>query len=255
MARENKKPPGGIRWRLWLGILVLGALTVSTGVAALHVRRFVITDPQFMLSRDRRDAVTIEGLRYASRSKVQHVFSGDFDRSVFLVPLAERRRRLLAIDWVGDASVSRIWPDRLVVRIQERKPVAFVYLRSGVLLVDSQGVLLDPPPQASFSFPVLSGVRDDESEADRRERVRVLLRLEEDMGYLMKDVSEVDTADADDLHVVAQVNHRAVTLLLGDMNFGRRYQNFVNHYPDIEKQSPEVKTFDLRLDDRITAKE
>ena len=62
------------------------------------------------------------GLTYASRSKVQRVFAGDFEHSIFSVPLAERRRRLLAIDWVEDASVSRVWPDRLVVRIRERKP-------------------------------------------------------------------------------------------------------------------------------------
>jgi hypothetical protein len=48
---------------------------------------------------------------------------------------------------------------------------------------------------------------------------------------------------------------RAVELMLGDTNFGRRYQNFLNHYPEIAKRSPDVKTFDLRLDDRITAKE
>ena len=80
---------------------------------------------------------------------MQRVFATDFDRSIFAVPLDERRRRLLAIDWVEDASVSRIWPDRLVVRIRERTPVAFVPLRSGVLLIDSHGVLLDQPPQVA----------------------------------------------------------------------------------------------------------
>jgi len=255
MARKSKENSGGVRWRMWFGILALAAVTVSTAMAALRVRRFVVTDPQFTLSHDHSDALTIEGLHYAARSKVQRVFAADFGRSVFLVPLGERRRRLLAIDWVEDVSVSRVWPDRLVVRIRERKPVAFVYLRSGVLLVDSKGVLLDPPAQAYFTFPVLSGVREDESEADRRERVRTLLRLEEAMGYQVKDISEVDTSDPDDLRVVANVDHATVALLLGDTNFGRRYQNFVTHYPDIAKQSPGVKTFDLRLDDRITAKE
>ena len=255
MARESKKESRGVRWRLWLGLLGLGAAFVSTGFAAFKVRQYVIADPQFSLSRDRRDALTIEGVRYSSRSRVQRIFAGDFDHSVFSVPLGERRRRLLAIDWVEDASVSRIWPDRLVVRIRERKPVAFVTLRSGILLVDAHGVLLESPLQASFTFPVLSGVKEDESESGRRERVRTLLRLEEDMGYLMKDISEVDTSDPDDLRVVTQVDHRALTLLLGDNNFGRRYQNFLNHYPDIERQSPEVKIFDLRLDDRITAED
>jgi hypothetical protein len=51
------------------------------------------------------------------------------------------------------------------------------------------------------------------------------------------------------------VESRAIDLILGDANFARRYQNFLNHYPEIRKRSPEVKTFDLRLDDRITAKD
>jgi hypothetical protein len=46
-----------------------------------------------------------------------------------------------------------------------------------------------------------------------------------------------------------------VELLVGDSNFGARYQNFLNHYPEIKKHSPDVKVFDLRLDDRITAKD
>ena len=32
------------------------------------------------------------------------------------------------------------------------------------------------------------------------------------------------------------------------------YRNFINHYPEIRKRSPEAGAFDLRLDDRITAK-
>jgi len=46
-----------------------------------------------------------------------------------------------------------------------------------------------------------------------------------------------------------------VELLIGDTNFGSRYLNFLKHYPDIEKQSPGARVFDLRLDDRITAKD
>ena len=186
---------------------------------------------------------------------MQRVFTGDFDHSIFSIPLAERRRRLLAIDWVEDASVSRIWPDRLMVRIRERKPVAFVLFHSGVQLIDAGGVLLDPPALAHFAFPVLSGLREDETEDRRRERVHALLRLQEDMGYMAKDVSEVNAADTDNIRIVAQVENRAVELMMGDGNFARRYQNFLAHYPEIGKRSPNVKSFDLRLDGQVTAKD
>ena len=255
MARESKKSPKKFNWRLMFGLTALGVVCVSTAMAGYKVRQFVITDPQFTLSRDRKDALTIQGLKYANRSRVQRVFADDFDRSVFSVPLAERRRRLLAVDWIEDASISRVWPDRLVVRVTERKPIAFVFFRSGVLLVDSHGVLLEPPAQAQFAFPVLGGIREDETEAVRREHVRTFLLLTGELGYLAKDVSEVDVSDPDNIRIVAQVDDRAVTLMLGDSNFARRYQNFLNHYQEIRKRSPEAKAFDLRLDDQITVKE
>jgi cell division protein FtsQ len=255
MARDSKKTTTRFNWRLVLGLAGLGVVCVSTAMAGFKVRHFVTTDPAFTLSRDLKDALTIQGLKYASRSRVQRVFAADFDHSIFSVPLAERRRRLLAIDWIADASVSRVWPDRLVVRVTERKPVAFVFLRSGVLLIDASGVLLEPPAQAQFAFPVLSGIREEQAEDLRREHVRTFLRLMEELGYLAKDVSEVDTGDPDDIRIVAQVDDRAVSLMLGDTNFAGRYRNFLNHYPEIRKRSPTVKAFDLRLDDQITVKE
>jgi cell division protein FtsQ len=250
-----KKVSRGFTWRLWVVVAGLGGACVSTAVAGFRVRQYALTDSQFVLSRYRWDALTIQGLNYTPQTKVHRVFLLDFDHSVFSVPLAERRRRLLAIDWVEEASVSRIWPDRLLVGIRERTPVAFVIFRSGVLLIDAQGVLLEPPAQAHFAFPVLSGVRENETEEQRREHVRALLRIEADMGYMAKDVSEVNTADAGNIRIVAQVENRAVELMMGDGNFAQRYQNFLAHYAEIGKRSPKVKSFDLRLDGQITAKD
>jgi cell division protein FtsQ len=253
MAREAKKTARGFNWRLWVVIVALGLAGVSIAAAGFKVRQYVLTDPQFVFSSNQPGALTIQGLDYTPETKVLRVFFWDFDHSVFSIPLEERRRRLLAIDWVEDASVSRIWPDRLLVRIRERKPVAFVLFHSGVMLIDAHGVLLEQPPQAHFAFPVLSGVRQDETEDQRREQVRALLRFQEDMGYMAKDVSEVNTADPENIRIVAQVENRAVELMMGNGNFAERYQNFLAHYPEIGKRSPNVKTFDLRLDGQVTA--
>jgi cell division protein FtsQ len=255
MARETRKTLGRARWRIWLGGMAVLAMCGSTAVAAFKVRDYAVTSASFKLSRDRPDALVVEGLHYADRSKVMRVFDGDFDRSVFSVPLDERRRRLLAIDWVEDASVSRVWPDRLVVRIRERHPVAFVSFPSGVLLIDAHGVLLDPPAQSRFSFPVLSGIREDRDEAQRAGSVQTLLRLQKELGSRSVDISEVNTADPDDVRVVARVDNRTVELLMGDSDFDARYRTFLSHFAEIRRKSPEGKTFDLRLDDRITVKE
>jgi cell division septal protein FtsQ len=142
----------------------------------------------------------------------------------------------------------------MLVRVRERKPVAFVAFPSGPMLVDAEGVLLGLPPRARFAFPVIDGLRPADSDAHRRQSVAAFLRFEQDMGYLSKDVSEVDVADPNNIVVVARVENRAVELLLGDSDFATRYQNFVGHYEEIRKESPNAGTFDLRLDDRITAR-
>src|SRR5512133_2025323 len=111
MAREQ--PKAGRGWRRWLMAAGTVVLCASTAVAGWRVRQFAMTDPQFRLPLEAREALQVEGVRYASRARVLRVFDIDFGRSVFSVSLEERRRRLMAIDWVEEASVSRIWPNRL----------------------------------------------------------------------------------------------------------------------------------------------
>jgi hypothetical protein len=122
-----------------------------------------------------------------------------------------------------------------------------------VLLIDAEGVLLEPPAQSHFTFPVLSGVTEEQAEIERRQRVEAMLRLLDDLGSFGKVISEVNAATPENLIVVAQIEGRAIELVMGNQHFLRRMQTFLDHYPEIHRQSPGVRAFDLRLDDRITA--
>ncbi len=205
-------------------------------------------------------AFRIEGVTYTSRAKIIDAFAADFGRSVYLLPLAERRRRLLAIDWVRDATVSRLWPDRLFVRIAERQPVAFVQLPDGsgasttrIALIDEQGVILEQPPRAQFKLPVLTGILPAQSRDARRQRVRTAMRLVGELGQQAGQLSEIDVSELENVKVVITVEGRAVLLMLGNRNFRSRLQSFLNHFPEIQRRVPSASSFDLRLDDRITA--
>jgi cell division protein FtsQ len=255
-SEQNK----GIRWRLWLNLALIGVVLIVVMYTGREIRRFVRSDPRFTLAgpNDRGAGLTMEGVVHASRSRVLATFSPDFGRSVFQSPIDERRRRLLAIDWVEDASIARIWPNRMAVRIKERKPVAFINLPgtgrgSRVLLIDAEGVLLEPPPQSHFAFPVLSGVTEQHTEPERRQRVQAMLRLLDDLGPLGKDISEVNAAAPENLAIVTKVEGTELELALGNRNFSQRVQNFLEHYPEIRRHSGNSRAFDLRLDDRITA--
>jgi cell division protein FtsQ len=231
--------------------------------AVWQIEQFVIADPRFQLQGPPDPGIPsghfqIVGLKNASEQQIVNVFARDFGRSLYLCPIRERRRRLLAIDWVKEASVSRVWPNRVVVRIEERKPVAFVQIPAGDKtmfygMVDEQGVILDPQRSGPMSLAVLTGVSPREPESIRRERVRRFLRLRTELGLLMDEISEIDVSDLDNLKVLQAVDGRVVTLMLGDQQFLQRYRNFIDNSVEISKRLGDAVVLDLRLKDRITA--
>ncbi|MCU1260935.1 MAG: Polypeptide-transport-associated domain protein FtsQ-type [Bryobacterales bacterium] len=246
--------PKRFPWRLTFTIAAWTAVAGSAAMAARSVEKFVLTDSRFTLA-PAPDGISFEGVRYASRARIARMFAPDFGRSAFQVPMAERRRRLLAIDWVESASILRIWPNRLIVRMKERTPLAFARLEGGhYMLIDSAGVFLAPPSKVRFDLPVLSGLTEELPEPARAERVRAMSALLAELGPQAKQISEINAASLEDLRLTMELEHHGIELWMGDRNYASRFQNFNNHYPEIHKNSPNAAVFDLRLDDRITSK-
>jgi len=241
-------------------LLVAAALFFYT-----RVDQQLAGNPRFHLGADdpqggENSPFRIRGVNYTPREKILGVFSPDFGRSVYLLPLLERRRSLLAIDWVKEATVSRLWPDRLEITILERTPVAFVQLpvaggraSSDVALIDAEGVILEQPSRARFNLPVLTGIRREQSREMRRQRVSIAQRLVAEIGGLAAQISEIDVADPENVKVVQALEGQVVTLSLGRRNFLARLRKFLDHYPEIRRHAPGAVLFDLRLDDRVAA--
>jgi cell division protein FtsQ len=261
MAAERKKSAGPIlrlSVMIILGSGVLGAAIYS----AQSFERFLIHDARFLVPGppdygEESPNLSVEGIQYASRSLVLHVFNQDFGRSLYLLPLEERRAALLHLSWVKDATVRRIWPNRLDVHITERKPAAFIPVSFGPMsryaLIDSDGVILDPPSKAQFNLPVLQGIQKNDTQTLRGQRVRRMQRMMREAGSLGNGISEVDVTDLDNLKVRLMMKDQSFLLILGDSGFTARLQNFFNHYQEIHNRIPWATTLDLRLEDRITA--
>jgi cell division protein FtsQ len=239
---------------------MLAAVILVVLLYGFHrMEQFLIRDPRFELvgagESAEPESLTVAGAAHASPRAIEAVFGEDFGRSVYLIPLSDRRATLRTVDWVRDAAVARLWPNRLVVRITERTPVAFVTLGSGrVAMIDEEGVIL-PQAKDRFTLPVLAGVRAGDPISDRRESVQRATRLIRELGEAAQKISEIDVSDRDNLKVSEPFEGRMVTLLLGDRDFGVRHQNFLNHFVEIKRKLPGALTLDMRLEDRITVVE
>jgi cell division protein FtsQ len=47
------------------------------------------------------------------------------------------------LDWVKDAELSKIFPDKLVIKLVERKPDLIIFYKDEYFLIDDEGVILD----------------------------------------------------------------------------------------------------------------
>ena len=85
------------------------------------------------------------------------------ERSIYLLPMKERQEQLRKLDWVRDASIARLWPNKIAIQVTEREPVAFLTVPaegsrlSRYSLTDMEGVILQAPAQARFTLPVALG--------------------------------------------------------------------------------------------------
>jgi hypothetical protein len=102
---------------------------------------------------------------------------------------------------------------------------------------------------------VLTGVKTSDTIEDRRVAVDRMLRLTSDLGDAVKDISEIDVSQPENLAIFRQHDGRIVKLLLGDRDYAQRYQTFLTHMNDIDARAPHSKVLDLRLEDRITVVE
>lgn len=244
--------------KIAVGVVSLTVVLVISLFGWHQLEQFLIHDSRFGVNgpdgAEDASVIQIQGAQHASRRAIEGAFADDLGRSLYLLPLEGRRATLRSVDWVKDATVMRLWPNRVLVRVAERKPVAFVTLGARYGLIDEDGVIL-PPATDRFHLPVLQGVNARDGLGDRRDRVQRMLRLLRALGNNAEKIAEVNATDREDLRVTQPYNSRMVTLLLGDRNFAVRYQNFLNHYSEIREKMPGANSLDLRIEDRITVVE
>ncbi len=196
---------GQIRWGRFVFWLVVGGFFMLVALFTWRqVEEFLIKDDRFRIPEAedvalRSPNLKVQGVRYASPSQIRHVFAEDLGRSLYLVPLQQRREQLMAIDWVEEAAISKIWPNTLTVQVKERTPVAFVRLpparkdgMSQFALIDREGYILRPRVASKFTLPVLTGIREDERLENRRARLRQVLAMLREIGPLADQMSEIE---------------------------------------------------------------
>jgi cell division septal protein FtsQ len=214
---------------------------------------------------DSDDAIRITGVHNASKSRIMAVFERDRGRSLYSLNPEKRRLQLRGVDWVRDAMVRRVWPNRIEVEIFERSPVAFIRVADGAtgdfnnpvkfqpMLIDAEGVLLPVQGTVPQTLPLLTGVRDDSDVESRRQQVDMMRRVLRALRQYKSKILEVDVSRPDDIRVTCAVDGQNFALILGHEQFLQRLEIFLKQHEIMRDQMDPRREYDLTNEGRILA--
>jgi cell division protein FtsQ len=104
--------------------------------------------------------IKIEGHRYVSKEQLLAATGLDYRKHYSLLRLSgdELKERLENIEFIKNVIVEKKFPSTILLRVREREPIALWQSKGEIKLLDSEGVVLNVPKNASFAgLPVVVG--------------------------------------------------------------------------------------------------
>jgi cell division protein FtsQ len=189
--------------------------------------------------------VEVRGSSRASVEEIEKVVRREvMQTGVWNTDLENLSARLKNLPWVRKAVVTRVLPDGIRVRIEERVPRVVTRLSSGRLTwVDDEAVLLgqlsptDPMP--GFFLLGLNEEPAGNTSIENVERVRKFLELEHEwtISGLAERVSEVNLIDVRDVRAQLGGEDSQIEVRLGSQDLSKRLKRALDVL-DAQRQTP-----------------
>ncbi len=198
------------------------------------------------------------------------------EENLLALDLARVKRDLELVPLVRSASVERILPHTLRIRVDEREPLAQIKvprplandsLDFAVLYLDEEGVVIPPlesrqralpPGQSGEQFPLISGINPNHAQLGRRieapqvqAALQLILFFEQSPMAGLADLRRIDVS-APDVLVVTTSQGGVVTFGLQELDHQlRRWRGI---FDAGQKLGKAIATLDLAVTDNIPAR-
>jgi cell division protein FtsQ len=238
-----------IPWRQVLPVaaaILVVFLVTAAGAAVYswlgHSRLFSVT------------SIDMNRCDYVTKDEVSGILSRVPQGNIWSLSSKDIGSRLLTHPWVRSVSVRKAFPDRLVVRIQERKPAAMINL-DALYYLDEEGRIFkrltayDPK-----NFPIVTGF--SQRELGSRDAV-ALQNLQKTLELLRCTESGVLRQNVSEVHFDAQEGYTLVTrdtglqLKIGTMDFREAMKRVEVAMPKLSSVGQAKGIVDLKTAGRI----
>jgi cell division protein FtsQ len=164
---RRRATPSWVRGALWcgVGVLILASASASAAwlwssgrvSAALDGARIALVDATVTAGFKVRE-IRVAGRHRVSRAAVIEAVAVGIGEPLVTIDPPAVRRRIMALGWVREATVERRFPDIVLVRIEERSPLALWQRDAKLLVVDRDGDIVGGAAPKDFArLPIIVG--------------------------------------------------------------------------------------------------
>jgi cell division protein FtsQ len=200
--------------------------------------------------------VTVTGNHRLSNGEVLSLLDGLSGRNILGLELDAWQERLQSSTWVEEATLRRVLPATVEVRIRERQPIAIGRVGSALYLVDAHGVVVDEygPAYADLDLPMVDGLGTASRGKGVMDEARVALAGRVIAGLasrpdLLDKVSLIDVRNAHD--AVVMLEGDTALLRLGEEDFAERLQQYLDLGDALRERVAAIDYVDLRFPERL----
>ncbi|MEX6664575.1 cell division protein FtsQ [Pseudomonas graminis] len=192
--------------------------------------------------------INVQGdLSYISQQAVQQRIAPYVATSFFNVDLAGMRTELEQMPWIAHAEVRRVWPDQVVIRLEEQLPVARWGDQS---LLNNQGQAFTPRELANYEhLPQLFGPQRAQQQV--MQQYQVLSQMLRPLGFSIARL-ELRERGSWFLTTGAGTAGPGLELLLGRGNLLEKMRRFIAIYDKtLKDQITNIARVDLRYNNGL----
>jgi len=237
MRREEK---GGERFQRIVKKVIRMAfqlLLLSFFLLIVHwVYVHLLGDPYFRVRE-----VEVEGGQKVTKETLLSLAAVEGMPNLFSVNLKEVVRGLESHPWIDQVRVRKVFPNKILIQIEEKKPIAIIQLEE-LYYIDIKGEIFSPVRNRDeYNYPYLTGLTRQGLEKDPAEAKGLIMKaldllrmIDQEKVLPLKEISEIHMEKTFGIQCFTKTE--GVEVKMGWENFGEKLRRLFLISSDLRKR-------------------
>jgi cell division protein FtsQ len=122
----------------------------------------VLEDPYFSIKE-----IEVKGCKRLQPDTIISLAKIEGIPNIFSFKLHNVAERIALNPWIENLEIRKIFPDKIFIQIEEKKPIAIIHLEK-FYYIDSKGIIFAPVTEGDrYNYPILTGIPSERTEDGR----------------------------------------------------------------------------------------